>query len=48
MVVALGMGLHGVSVTHGIGAGQPFSQAAAACGAAFFAVRLRRTAKLWP
>jgi hypothetical protein len=49
LVAALGIGLNSVTVTHGIGAGQPFSlAAAAAAAAAFFAVRLRRTARLRP
>ena len=48
-VAALGMGLNHVDVTHGIGAGQPFSLAVAAAGAAaFFAVRFWRAAKLRP
>jgi hypothetical protein len=48
-LATLSMGLNSVTVTHGIGAGQPFSQAAAAAAAAaFFAVRLRRTAKPRP
>lgn len=43
----LGVALNRLSVTHGIGAGQPFSLAVAAAAAAtFFAVRLRRTARI--
>ena len=49
MAATLGMALNSVTVTHGLGAGQPFSlAAAAAAAAAFFAVRLRRTAKPRP
>jgi hypothetical protein len=49
LVAALGIGLNSVTVTHGIGAGRPFSLAAAAAAAAvFFAIRLRRKARLRP